>query len=55
MDWSHGLEPWSGFFNLGVEPWSEMLERRRNIYSCGLNGLYSKTCNKCMTHISNGI
>ena len=38
MDWSLGLEPWSGVFEwiLGVELWSEMLERDRNIYSGGL-------------------
>ena len=37
MDWSLGLEPWSGVLEwiLGVEPWSEMLERKRNIYSGG--------------------
>ena len=41
MDWSLGLEPWSGVFEwiLGVELWSEMLERDRNIYSCGKVGL----------------
>ena len=41
MDWSIGLEPWSGVleWNLGVEPWSEMLERKRNIYSGGKIGL----------------
>ena len=35
MDWSLGLEPWSGVLEWihGVEPWSEMLERKRNIYS----------------------
>ena len=38
MDWSLGLESWSGVFEwiLGVELWSEMLERDRNIYSGGL-------------------
>ena len=38
MDWSLGLEPWSGVFEwiLGVELWSEMLQRDRNIYSGGL-------------------
>ena len=32
MNWSLGLEPWSGVFEwiLGVELWSEMLERKRN-------------------------
>ena len=37
MDWSLGLEPWSGVLEwiLGVEPWSEMLERKINIYSGG--------------------
>ena len=41
MDWSLGLEPWSGVLEwiLGVEPWSEMLESKRNIYSCGKIGL----------------
>ena len=38
MDWSLGLEPWSGVFEwiLGVGLRSEMLERDRNIYSGGL-------------------
>ena len=33
MDWSLGLEPWSGVLEwiLGVELWSEMLECKRNI------------------------
>ena len=37
MDWSLGLEPWSGVLEWihGVEPWSEMLERKRNINSGG--------------------
>ena len=41
MDWSLGLEPWSGVLEwiLGVEPWSEMLEHKRNIYSGGKIGL----------------
>ena len=41
MDWSLGLEPWSGVLEwiLGVELWSEMLERKRNIYSGGKIGL----------------
>ena len=32
MDWSLGLEPWSGVLEwiLGVELWSEMLETKRN-------------------------
>ena len=61
MDWSLGLETWSGVSEwiLGVEPWSEMLERKRNIYSGGkigshLNGQHCETCNKCITRISNG-
>ena len=34
MDWSLGLEPWSGVLEwiLGVEPCSKMMERKRNIY-----------------------
>ena len=41
MDWSLGLESWSGVLEwiLGVEPWSDVLERKRNIYSCGKIGL----------------
>ena len=37
MEWSLGLEPWSGVseWNFGVETWSEMLERKRNIKSGG--------------------
>ena len=33
MEWSLGLEPWSGVLEwiFGVEPWSEMLDRNRNI------------------------
>ena len=56
MNWSLGLEPWSGVLEwiLGAEPWSEMLERKRNIYSGGKTGLYSETFNKCITRISNG-
>ena len=40
MDWSLGLEPWSGVLEwiLGVELWSEMLERKRHIYSGGKIG-----------------
>ena len=40
MDWSLGLEPWSGVLEwiLG-ELWSEMLECKRNIYSGGKIGL----------------
>ena len=35
MEWSLGLEPWSGALVcvFGVEPWSEILERKRNINS----------------------
>ena len=35
MNWSLGLGPWSGVLEwiLKVELWSEMLERKRNIYS----------------------
>ena len=42
MDWSLGLEPLSGVLEwiLGVELWSEMLERKRNIYSGGKIGLF---------------
>ena len=41
MDWSLGLEPLSGVLEwiLGEERWSEMLERKRNIYSGGTIGL----------------
>ena len=41
MDWSRGLEPWSGVLEwiLGVELWSEMLECKRNIYSGSKIGL----------------
>ena len=42
MDWSLGLEPWSGALEwiLGVKLRSEMLERKRNIYSGGKIGLF---------------
>ena len=59
MDWSFGLEPWSGVLEwiLGVEPWSEMLELKRNIKSGGkmvsFERSHSKPCNKCITHINN--
>ena len=41
MDWSLGLEPWSRVLEwvFRVELWSEMLERKRNIYSGGIIGL----------------
>ena len=41
MEWSLGLEPWSGVLEwiLGVEHWSEMLDGKRNIYSGGKIGL----------------
>ena len=37
MEWSLGVEPWSGVLEwiFGVEPWSEMLKRKRNINSGG--------------------
>ena len=40
--WSLGLEPWSGALEwiIGVELRSEMLERKRNIYSGGKIGLF---------------
>ena len=38
MEWSHGLESWIGAiwsgvleWILGVEPWSDVLKRKRNI------------------------
>ena len=41
MDWSLGLESWSGVLEwiLGVEPCREMLKRKRNIYSGSKIGL----------------
>ena len=56
MDWSHGVEYWSGFLEWNIG--SEMLKQKRNINSAGkkmsrLNGRHSETCYKRITHISN--
>ena len=42
MDWSLGLGSSRGVLEwiLGVEPWSETLERKRNIYSGGKISLF---------------
>ena len=55
MDWSLGLEPWSGVLEwiLGVEFWSEMLERKRNIYSGGKIGLFSTDA--IAKHVTNAL
>ena len=44
IEWSHRLESLIGVmeWSIGVDSWtwSEMLERKRNIYSCGKIGLF---------------
>ena len=52
MDWSHGLESWSGVLEwiLRVEDWKEIFDCNRKLYSgdtiyLGANG---KTCNHCI-------
>ena len=48
-EWSHG-----------VDPWSEMLERKRNIYSGGeislvlMDAIVKHVTNLGITHINNG-
>ena len=55
MDWSLGLEPWSGVLEwiLGVEPWKEILEHKRNIYSgCKIGLVFMDAIAK---HVTNAL
>ena len=61
MDWSLGLESWSGVLEwiLGVEPWSEILSVMENSvlvvkFVLVANVPHHKMCNKCINCTSNG-